>query len=87
VTWARLRGPGGYRSIAIETCRPGAGDLALALALFDDGRGPIVVEVVNVRTSYRAHRDHCPKGGGEAQAHSAAGFKQRAKVRDPSSGT
>ena len=59
VTWARMKDGRRWKTVAIEKCPDGEGNMAIFPVLFaDTNSAPIVEEVVN-GTSFRLHDARC----------------------------
>ena len=60
VTWGRIKDGRHWKTVAIEKCPDGEGNMAIFPVLFaDTASAPIVEEVVN-GTSFRRHDPRCP---------------------------
>jgi hypothetical protein len=62
------------RTVAIESCQPGRGNVALVFGLF--GGAPLAELVVN-GTAYRSHREHCTSRSVGAPAFSRVGSRKQ----------
>lgn len=78
VIWARFKDGNLATLIPVETCAPGKGDIALSQVMFGKPGDMMEAQQVDgVRTKYRSHRDHCPKGRTAALGGSFSGGQQR----------